>query len=232
MITSLTNPKIKEIAKLTKKKYIDKYNMTLIYNDKVIDEAIKTNNLVCLITNKQVSSDIPNLLVSDEVLIKLHPHHQLADVAIIKTKEAKPLSTKQVLVLDEIKDPGNMGSILRSAFSFGIKDVVITPGCVDINSHKVIVASAGSIFYLNIIKQDLITYLNKSEFPIITTFLDEEHNTQKEVSEFNLVIGNEQVGIKEEVKELVHTNYKIETKFESLNVSVATGIIIYNLLKG
>lgn len=231
MITSLTNPKIKEIAKLSKKKYIEKYQLTLIYNDKVIDEAIKTNKLVCLITNHEVKEDIPTLLVSDEVLIKLHPHHKLDDVAVVKVNEAQPITTKQVLVLDEVKDPGNMGSILRSALNFGISDVVITPGCVDVNSHKVIVASAGSIFYLNIVKQDLITYLSNSNLPIVTTYLDEPHNCDQ-VSEFNLVIGNEQQGISKEVKQLAHQNYKLETKFESLNVSVASGIIMYNLLKG
>ncbi len=231
MLDSTYNKTIKEIKKLLQKKYINLYQMTLVYNNKVIQEAIATNQIICLITNKiDPNIKVKQLLVSERILCYLHPHNHCDQLAIVSIKMTNNINTKQVLVLDDIKDPGNLGSLLRSAYSFGIKQVVLSKECCDIRSYKTIIASAGSIFHLEFMICDLQTYLTTSSLPLITTYLDES-GANSFSQEFNLLLGNEQLGINQEYKNLKHDNFKIKTDFESLNVSVAGGIVIYELTK-
>lgn len=232
-ITSIHNKKIKEIAKLQQKKYRQKYQLALIYNDKVINEAIINDCLVCLITNdeQKIQKD-QVLVVTDQVLEKLHPHHHCHELAIVKLNFVNEIKAQKVLVLDHVQDPGNLGSIIRSACCFGIKDIVISPASCDLLSDKVIINSAGAIFNCNIYVSNIYKYLQDSPLPIITSFLDEPSDQINHLNGFNLVIGNEQLGIDKKIKELDHLNFLIPIDFESLNVSVATGIMLYELNKG
>jgi TrmH family RNA methyltransferase len=128
----------------------------------------------------------------------------------------------------DIQDPGNMGTILRNAKAFGYNDVVISHDCVDIYNEKVLKSSMGVIFYLNIYSCNVYQYLLDDKRSIITTFLDEPNNAPV-VLKHNLVLGNEGHGIDLEIKDLKHSNYVIDIEFESLNVAVASGIIMNEL---
>lgn len=228
MITSRTNSIVKEIKKLEQKKYRQAYQVSLIYNDKVINEALSAKQVVCLITDQAMDVDCSQLLVSSEILSYLHPHNHGDLLALVKLNQPQPIVTNKVLVLDHIQDPGNLGSMLRSACAFGIKDVVLSEGCCDVDSHKVIVSSAGSIFKLNINVCNLESYLQNTNLPTIMSFLDEPASDSFP-DKFNLVLGNENHGIDQKLKQYCDYNYLIPTCFESLNVSVACGIMLANL---
>ena len=230
IITSIENDKIKEINKLHNKKYRDLYNAYLIYGDNVLEEAIISGSVLCIITvNEGVTADFPVLIVTEKIMKKLHPtQNSINDIAIVKKQEFKALTTNRILVIDELSDPGNFGTIIRTALAFGIQGIFIGENTVELYNPKVITAAQGANFHLDFDHGDVFEYLKNSDLPIVTTFLDEENNYQKSDS-FNLVIGNEGYGISDNIKTLEHSNYKIDIQYESLNVIVATGIIISNI---
>lgn len=229
MITSINNKTIKEIAKLNQKKYRRLYQASIIYNDKTIEEAVKCKKVLAIISAKEVTYECPIIYVTNQILEKLHPNHHSQMLAVVSLNFSDNVKGDQVLVLDNLTDPGNVGSIIRSAVAFGIKDIVIAPHCVDILSPKIIISSAGSIFHTNLIITDVYDYLSHSKLPIVTSFLDEPTTLTKSMDRFNLVIGNEQNGIDKNIKQLNHENLLIPIKYESLNASVAAGILLYNL---
>ncbi len=229
MITAKTNQSMSQLRKLNQKKYRKLNQQYIVFSPNVVKEAIKTNNYEQLITTNQ-DFQYNHTLVSYEVmesLVSIRPVPEV--IAIVKMKPEKEITGDKVLVLDEIQDPGNLGTILRTAKAFGFNDIVLGNGCVEIYNDKVINAAQGVHFHMNIIHSDILIYLKNSTKPIITTFLDEESTNNPHFEEFNLVIGNEGHGINPLVKELGHVNYKLDIDFESLNVAVATGIIIHNL---
>lgn len=227
MITATSNPTIKAIKKLEQKKYRIQFQASLIYNDKVITEAVKAQQVLCLIDTKD-HDGFATLVVNELVLKYLHPHHHADLLAIVNHHQVQPITTDQVLVLDHIQDPGNLGTMLRSAYAFGIKDVVVSPHSCDLYSPKIMISSAGSYFHMNIVEMELSQYLKTSDLPTIMSFLDLPSSEQFPKT-FNLVIGSENHGIDQALKSYCDYNYVIPTKFESLNVSVACGIMLANL---
>ncbi len=229
MITSKDNAKIKELRKLSKKKYRKLTNTYIVYAPNIVLEAIKSDMCDLIITTND-EFELDHMLVSYEVMESLVDVRPLPEtIAIVKINQSRDITCDKVLVLDEIQDPGNLGTILRTAKAFGFNDIVLGAGCVDIYNDKVINAAQGVHFHLNYIHMDVVEYLKSSDKAIITTFLDEESESVDHLDKFNLVIGNEGRGISQEVKDLEHTNYLLDIEYESLNVAVATGIMIYNL---
>ncbi len=229
MITSTDNAKIKEIRKLTKKKYRKQYASYIVYSPNIVLEAIKSELCELIITTNE-EFNLEHLLVSYEVMESLVDIRPLPEtIAVVKMAESKPITSDKVIVLDEIQDPGNLGTILRTAKAFGFNDIVIGEGCVDLYNEKVVNASQGVHFHLNYLHCNVYDYLKNSDKPIITTFLDEPSADVSGLSSFNLVMGNEGRGIDTKVKDLEHINYLLDIEYESLNVAIATGIMIYNL---
>ncbi len=230
MIESKDNKKIKEIRKLSKKKYRKETNTYLVYAPNIVVEAIKHNMCDTIITTNE-DLNLDHVLVSYEVMESLVDVRPLPEtIAVVKMNEAQKITKDKVLVLDEIQDPGNLGTIIRTAKAFGFTDIVIGDGCVDVYNDKVVNAAQGAHFNLNFIMSDVVSYLKLSNKPIITSFLDEaSDDSVTTMPSFNLVVGNEGRGINPAIKDLEHTNYLLDIEFESLNVAIATGIIMYNL---
>lgn len=229
LINSRENSKIKAIKKLKQKKYRKQTATYMAYNENIIYEAKKSNLLEVVITTEE-EYDFENVIyVTDDIMQYLCDLKPLPCViGVCKINKSVEFSNPKVLVLDEIQDPGNMGTILRTALAFGFGDVFIGNGCVDIYNDKVVTSAQGVLTHLNFIHGDVVEYLSNDNREIVTTFLDED-TTYETSSSFNLVIGNEGRGINPEIKKLQHLNYKLDIEFESLNVSVATGIVINNL---
>ena len=228
MINSLQNETIKKINSLKQKKYREKYNAYLVYNEHIIEEAEKKGLLLKRISIQEKKDC---LHVSQEVMKKLNIYNQENDIAIIKKKVINILNEKKILMLDQINDPGNLGTILRNALAFGFKDIFIGKNTVDLYNDKVISACKGANFNLNIMFGDCEDYLKKTNKKIITTFLDEISDYEI-CDEYILVLGNEAHGIDKSYKKYKDYNIKIPIKYESLNVGVASGIIMYELTKG
>ena len=157
-----------------------------------------------------------------------------AALAVVKQKINKSIEVKNeiVLALDEIKDPGNLGTIIRIADWYGIKNIVASKETVDFYNPKVITATKGSFTRVNMFYTNLNDFLSEQKVPIFGAFLDGEnvHETKFPKSGI-IVMGNESNGISREIEKLITKKITIPSygKAESLNVAIATAIILDNL---
>tara|TARA_B100000214_G_scaffold204800_1_gene148495 strand:- start:2215 stop:2931 length:717 start_codon:yes stop_codon:yes gene_type:complete len=155
-------------------------------------------------------------------------------LAIVKINNYKNFSKSGViLVLDEINNPGNMGTILRICDWFGIYNIVCSNNTVDIYNPKVVQASMGSIFRVRVIYTNLLDYLLKVNTPVYGAFLDGENVRKISFPKnFHLVVGNEANGISENITSLISKKVSIPNfsrKIDSLNVAVATSIFLHEI---
>ncbi len=231
--------KLKEILKLEHKKYRNLNSKYLIYSKHIVDEALKHNKIDLILTDKEeffneFSSKVLTYKISSIQMNKFKAIKNTNIVAICPFDNSK-IEGKKILGLNKIYDPGNMGTILRTAKSFGINDIILDDGCVDLYNSKTISAMQGVNYSLNIVKDNLFEFCKKTNLNIITSFLDEESNTKNikdsNNEEFLIILGNEANGIEEKFKDLKYNNFKIDIKYESLNVAIASGIIIYEITK-
>ncbi len=144
-------------------------------------------------------------------------------------------SLKYVLVLDGVAEPGNMGTIIRTAEASGIEAICLMPGCVDVYSPKVVRASMGSVLRTSFVTSSLetVSELKSNGFEVVTTALHNSCPIEQagDVSKRAIVIGNEANGVSDEVLSASDKSVRIEMsgKVESLNVAVASGIAMYML---
>ena len=233
MITSLTNEKIKEYSKLSQSKYREEKGLFIVEGPHLVDEANKLGLLVEVITT---DPNVSGTLVSDAVMKKLsntvHPVKVLGICKFIKKTEL----TSKVLVLDTISDPTNLGTLLRSAIAFGFDTIFLSNGSVDCYNDKVIRGSQGAIFKINIIKGDLIAFLEKIKktHQILGTNvrIGKDVATVELKPNLALILGNEARGMCEEANNFTDDNLFIKMhNTESLNVSVAGSILMYEISK-
>ena len=238
IITSLNNPTIKEISKLKNKKYRDLTNTYLVEGDHLVEEAYKNNLLIKIILLEDTicNYDIEKIYVTKEVMKKLTELDTPNKIiGIVKKNTPLPIGNK-ILILDNIQDPGNLGTIIRSSVAFDIDTIVLSPNTVDIYNPKVIRSTQGMIFYTNIITLELKEFINEIKTKNYTIFGTDVRNGKniKEITlpeKFALVLGNEGQGVSKEIESLCDDNIyiKMSSKCESLNVSVATSILLYEL---
>ena len=138
--------------------------------------------------------------------------------------------------MDNINDPGNMGTLIRSSLGFGIDTIVISNDSVDVFNEKVIRASQGAIFNVNIVYADLLTVIEKlkaQSVKVIGTSLESSVDLKEvgKLEKYAIILGNEANGVKKEILNETDTNVRIkmDSKLESLNVAVAGSIIMYYL---
>lgn len=238
IITSLNNPTIKEISKLKNKKYRDLTNTYLVEGDHLVEEAYKNNLLtkIILLEDTICNYDIEKIYVTKEVMKKLTELDTPNKIiGIVKKNTPLPIGNK-ILILDNIQDPGNLGTIIRSSVAFDIDTIVLSPNTVDIYNPKVIRSTQGMIFYTNIITLELKEFINEIKTKNYTIFGTDVRNGKniKEITlpeKFALVLGNEGQGVSKEIESLCDDNIyiKMSSKCESLNVSVATSILLYEV---
>ena len=233
MITSLTNEKIKEVVKLKNVKNRKEKNLFIVEGPHLVEEA---KNMNVLVESYTICDDLDGILVSKEVMKKICNTDSVCQIiGICKYNGAKEI-TNRVLILDGVRDPGNMGTLLRSAKSFGFNTIFCSTDCVDFYNDKVIRASQGSIFKLNLITGDILQFINslKKTHDIYGTNVKNgvSVSTVTGFDKIAVVLGNEGVGISEEVNNILPKNIYIPLdNMESLNVSVAGSIIMYELKK-
>ena len=236
-ITSVNNEHIKELVKLKNKKYRDEKKLFIIEGYHLIEEA-KDMLVEVLITDEKDSVEgINNILVSKEVIEKVASSCTPQNiVGICKYINNEELIGKRFLLLDNIQDPGNLGTLIRSSLGFGIDTIIVSLDTVDIYNEKVIRATQGAIFNINYIKGDLVKYielLKEKGVYVIGTSLKSSKNLKSvdKCDSYAIILGNEGNGVREELLNQTDFNVRIEMdeKLESLNVAVAGSIIMYNL---
>ena len=238
--TSINNEKIKNIKKLQTKKYRDLEDKYFVESEHLIEEAYNSGVLETLIVseNSSFKLDINTMVVGESVKKYLTELESPKDVmGIVKKKDGK-IEGNRILILDGIQDPGNLGTIIRSAVAFNVDTIILSDDTVDLYNSKVIRSSQGMIFKVNIVKGNLleiIPKLKKDGYLVCATKVEDGSdirniNTKDKIA---IIMGNEGNGVKEEIFKLSDKNIYINmnNSCESLNVGVATGIILYELDK-
>lgn len=239
LITSVHNQHIKELAKLKDKKYRDESDVFLVETKHLVLEAYKAGLIKELIleANEIFPLDVPVLYVSKEVLKKLSSVESPSNVMAVayKRKDVNILGEK-VLILDRIQDPGNLGTMIRSAVAFNIDTIICSKDTVDVYNPKVVRASQGMMFHVSILVRDtekIIYELKDKDYKIVGTKVTNGHDVResKIYSHFALVIGNEGQGISKNIEELCdeYLYIKMNSNCESLNASVAASILMYEI---
>ena len=222
MITSVSNPKIIKYTKLHQKKYRDLEGLTLVEGFRLCEEAFKQSLVV-----DAYSLDDTYQKVSPHVMKKLADSHIPEVLAVIKKPIQKKI-TGSILVCENIQDPGNLGTLMRSAEAFGFNDF-ITVGGVDPFSPKVIKSSEGSFLKINVIVttlEDALT-LTKDTFKVMTH--PHQAAPKKTKHPLSIWLGNEGNGLSMDALKHADTLYQIHTEgVESLNVAVAGSIAMYD----
>lgn len=227
VISSIENPKIKQIIKLKQSKYRKIEKMFIVEGAHLVKEARLAN---CLIEAYSVEDSPGYVQVSESIMKKLcNTNTIVKEIGLCKMLEKKELSNK-ILILDGIQDPGNMGSLMRSACAFGFNTLFIGEGSVDIYNDKVIRSSQGAIFKLNFIFGNVCDFVKSLKHKVYGTNVTNGIPLKevKKEEEIAIILGNEGNGISKEVNDLGLDNIYIPMKnTESLNVSVAGSIILY-----
>ncbi len=229
-IESLSNAKVKNWNKLKEKKYRDEAGLFLIEGDHLIKEALKKQMVVSTIGLNETY----DYTVNPEILKKLSSQKSgTKEIAVVKKIEEKKVEGDKILILDNIQDPGNLGTIIRSAVAFNISTIILSDDCVDLYNDKVIRSSEGMIFNINIVRKKLIEIIPKLKengYTIYATTVNGKGYFEND-SKIALVIGNEGNGIKEDILNLCDKNItiKMNKECESLNAGVAASILMYEL---
>lgn len=234
-LTSTSNDKVKFWQKLNQKKYRDEEKLFLVEDEHLVNEALKKGVVKEIITlNKDDSYDVPTYYVTEKILGLISSQVTGAKVIAV----CNHLETREVqgniMVLDKLQDPGNLGTIIRSAVAFNFDSIILSDDSVDLYNPKVVRASEGMLFHINIIRTNLIEFLNKlpKEYTKITTDVNGGKNI-KDVK-FNkcaIVIGNEGSGVSNVVSNLCDEKVYINMNdnCESLNASVTASILMYEV---
>lgn len=237
VITSVNNSKIKEIKKLKNSKYSKEQKLFLIEGEHLVKEAFKLNLLKLTISLDDVSYNVPNLIVNKSVLESLSSINSTPNIiGVCKyIDENKPLGNR-ILILDNIQDPGNLGTIIRSSVAFNFTSVVLSLDTVSKYNNKVIRSTQGMLFNTNVISCDikeLIKKLKDEDYMIYATDVVGGVNVKdiKKPSKFAIVMGNEGSGVSSDIKALADCNLyiKMNKDCESLNVAVASSILMYEM---
>ena len=246
-IQSAKNPQVKQWKKLLTKKEREKTHTYLIEGFHLVEEALnhKEEILELIITeetNLPSSWDISNILltyITPEISREISDTETAQGVfALCEMKETdiSALENKKYLLLDAVQDPGNIGTMIRTADAAGIDAVILGKGTVDLYNPKVLRSAQGSHFHIDILTGDLKDWIGKLKsagIPVYGTAL-EGASSFKEAEPgqaFALLMGNEGNGVSKELLGLTDQNLYIPIygKSESLNVAVAAGILLYYL---
>lgn len=259
MITSKDNEKIKYTKSLLKSKNRMKESKFIIEGYRILTLALECNvdiDYVFINEDFEMKNEhlkLLRMLENNEVkvykttnknfkeLVDTENTQGIIGVINFKGKNIEQSinsSQKFVLVLDRIQDPGNMGTIIRTADAAGVDAIIVLKGCVDIYNPKVIRSTMGSIFDMNIIQctqEEAIENLKANSFSIVSSYLDTDnfYNTVDYNNKVALVIGNEANGINDELisKSDILVKIPIYGKAESLNAAISSAILMYEIKK-
>lgn len=238
-ITSLTNAHIKELALLKNAKERKEQKKVLVEGAHLVDEAHKLKILeeVLICDEANYIEGVNNILVTSDIIKKLSTTttpQNILGVAKILDKEIDFGDT--ILVLDGVSDPGNLGTIIRTAKAFNVSSIILSSGSIDIYNEKVIRATQGAIFKMPIVKMDIkdaIALLKQKGYQVFATSLKDATDIEniKVVDKYAIILGNEANGVSSDAIMLSDKKIKIQMDgdMESLNVAIACAICLYTL---
>lgn len=238
----LTKNRIKHIKQLHQKKYRNLHCKFIVEGEKSIIEFLNSN-FVCesiyFLKNKNIFLNFNQAVeVSYSQLEQISALSTTSDcVAIFNFKINEEITDdKIILVLDQIKDPGNLGTIIRLCDWFGVEQIICSPDTVDVYNPKVIQATMGSLSRVNVHYLPLVDFLKKTTLPIYGTFMNGKSIYDEKIKSGCLVMGNEANGISQAVENVITNKITIprfgkNQKTESLNVAIATTICLNEIFR-
>ena len=250
-IESKNNNLFKEIKKLKEKKHRIKSNKYLIEGLRFVEEAIKSKvSIDSIIFTESFKEKNPDLFLKinenikiiqmNEALLKqlCSTENPQGIVGVINMQNKELKSGELVVLVDKVQDPGNMGTIIRTAHAAGAAGIVMTKGTVDIYNDKTLRSTMGSIFYIPIVEDnslDFVKSLKKEGYKLVVSSLQGKNNFFEEnlQGKVMIAVGNEGNGVSDEVYDIADIKVKIPMpgEAESLNVAVATSIMIYEKIR-
>lgn len=236
-ISSTQNETIKGLKRLEQSKERQRTQTFLVEGYHLVEEALRSGRLKAVY--KTVNAELPSGIASYTVIDEKVAHHLSQTnsgsnlfglVAMVNAEITQP---QRVILCDGIQDPGNMGTIIRTALSFGFDGLYVNNMCVDISNDKVIRSAQGALFHLPIQKVDLLTIIPQLQAQGLSVVGTDVHQGQPlaqiALPQVALVLGSEGSGVSPEVLAACDLNVKIEmTTFESLNVASAAAILCYH----
>lgn len=254
VIKSKDNSTIKEIKKLQEKKYRNLYNKFIVEGFRFVSEALDSKFNVCYVIisetieekfeklglNEKIKDGTKLIKVSEAILkIICSTDNPQGIVAVVSNEQITIDYNEGFYILaDRVQDPGNMGTIIRTANAAGAKGIIVTKGTVDIYNDKTLRSTMGSIFKIPVIIDEDLSYIAKLKqqgFKLIVSSLDTDNNFY-DVSlsgKTIIAVGNEGSGISEEIYNISDERVKIPMpgSAESLNVGVAAGIMMFEAVR-
>lgn len=232
-IDSRQNQKIKDLVKLSNPKFSKEAKLFKIEGFHALEMARESGILKSVFSTEEIKGlEVPNYVVSSSIMESISsaksPQGLMCVCEYIKEKE---ISSNKVLMLDNVSDPGNLGTLLRTALAFGYNDVILLGGCSQYN-EKVLQSTQGAIFKLNIVTKFDEKLLD--DYQIFATEIkgSVDLSTLDKKSKHILVLGNEAHGVSEKILKIASKRVRIDIKnIESLNVAVAGAIAMYELSK-
>jgi len=240
-IDSLTNAQVKFWVSLHQAKHRRETGAFLVEGDHLVQEAFKANALDLILLSEGRDNPYPSVksvVLSDKVFKKVSQiESQGSIMAVCRLDLMKDVTGKRLVLCDRIQDPGNLGTIIRSATAFGFDGILCSDDCVDFTNEKVIRSTQGALFHIALTQTDLkaaILDLKKSGVKVYGTALDNAVplGQVKPSTPIAFVLGNEGSGVNKDLLDLCDQNLFIESEgFESLNVAVACGILCHHFRK-
>lgn len=237
LITSVNNDTVKELVKLRDKKYRDLNDVFFVEGKDMCDLAYEyglLREIYILDGYDNVYDGIPITYVSDSVMKKISDMASISEYFGVCSKKVENDIGNRLLILDDIQDPGNLGTIIRSAVAFNFDTLVLSNGTVDLYNPKVVRSTKGMLFGVNIIVRDLPSFISElDEYTIYGTDVKDGINIKDEKmpEKIAIIIGNEGRGISDEIRRLcqkfIYLN--MSDKCESLNAGVSASIIMYEV---
>jgi len=225
----ISKNEIKQIRSLSQKKFRDETGLFVVEGEKLVEEALRSDfEVVKVFREEEIGTGTMSRIT--------HLSSPSPVLAIVRKREAVPASDGLILALDSLRDPGNVGTILRIADWFGIHTVLASHDTVDIYNPKVVQATMGAIFRVNVRYCDLVEELTKASAegtPVFGTFLEGENIYRTQLPGSGIIVmGSESFGISSAVAQCVTKKLTIPSfagngpTSESLNVAIATAITV------
>lgn len=255
-VTGLQNPVVKAAAELKQKKYRTQNGLYLAEGLRTAEEAVAykaVETLFYVATDDErtmslledaAAQNIKLVCVSENVMKKIaDTETPQGIIAVCKMRQPKLenllASGKMLLVLDRVGDPGNIGTMLRTADAAGIGGLVLLKGCADIYAPKTVRSSMGSLFHIPVLsgvsEQEFVSAAKKAGYDLLVTCLDGADNLYKAdlSGRIAFVMGNEAGGVSETLLEKADKRVYIPMagRAESLNVAMAAGIVMFEALR-
>ncbi|MFA6797410.1 MAG: RNA methyltransferase [Candidatus Paceibacterota bacterium] len=239
----LTKNQQKLIKSLHEKKNRTELGLFLVEGTKSVSELLNSDfEIEILLTTTEFFDKYGEQIRDKSKIYEIVNQFEIEKVSAFETNDSVLAVAKQkinidteekglILMLDEIKDPGNLGTIIRMADWYGVSKIIASTNTVDFYNPKVIASSMGAFTRVNLFYTDLKEYLSKTKLPIYGAFLGGENVHDIDYPKDGiLVMGNESKGISKEIEDIIKKKITIPSygKTESLNVSIATAIILDN----